>query len=174
MVGTRKEAEYQAVILATTLSLGRATGEGAGAVAVDFTKAYDGLDLRFLEAALRKAGVPQQVLGPCFAMYRAERAVRIGDAVGPGREPLAGLPAGCPFATMFIAVLTRKWRILRDLPTQPSVRTWVDDCAAFVQGREGAVNLATEAGHTVETMEKMSLKVNRDKSGVRGSDTREQ
>ena len=51
LVGTRQEAEYQAAILATTLSLGRATGEGAGAVAVDFTKAYDGLDLRFLEAA---------------------------------------------------------------------------------------------------------------------------
>ena len=37
LVGKRQEAEYQAAILATTLSLGRATGEGAGAVAVDFT-----------------------------------------------------------------------------------------------------------------------------------------
>ena len=32
--------------------------------------------------------------------------------------------------------------------------------------------MATEAGVTIEAMEKMSLKVNRDKSGVRGSDAR--
>ncbi len=48
LVGTLQEAEYQAAILVATLSL--------GAAAVDFTKAYDGLDLRFLEAALRRAG----------------------------------------------------------------------------------------------------------------------
>ena len=87
LVGNRQEAEFQAAILATTLSLGRATSEGAGAVAVNFVKAYDSLELEFLEAALRKAGVPQLVLGPRFAMYRAERAVRIGDAVGPARPP---------------------------------------------------------------------------------------
>ena len=152
LVGQRQGAEFQAAILAATSSLGRATGEGAGAAAVDFTKAYDCLDWRFLEAALRKAGVPQQVLGPCFATYRAERAVRIGDAVGPAREPFAGLPAGCPFAALFMAILTGRWRILRDLPTQPSVRSWVDDCTAFVQGRAPAVNLAEEAGRTAVSM----------------------
>ena len=73
LVGNRQEAEFQAAILATTLSLGRATGEGAGAVAVDFVKAYDSLELNFLEAALLKAGVPKLIVGPCFAMYRAER-----------------------------------------------------------------------------------------------------
>ena len=172
LVGSRQEAEFQAAILATTLSLGRATGEGAGAAAIDFVKAYDSLELEFLEAALRKAGVPQLILGPCFAMYRAERAVRIGDAVGPARLPQSGLPAGCPFATLFMAVLTGKWRILRDLPSQPSVRSWVDDCTAFVQGREAAVNLAEEAGRTAEGMQMMRLMVNLDKSGVRGSDAR--
>ena len=48
LVGTREEAELQAAILATTLALGKATGEGAGAVCVDFAKAYDGLDLELL------------------------------------------------------------------------------------------------------------------------------
>ena len=141
-------------------------------MAIDFVKAYDSLELDFLEAALRKAGVPQLILGPCFAMYRAERAVRIGDAVGPARLPQSGLPAGCPFATLFMAVLTGKWRILRDLPSQPSVRSWVDDCTAFVQGREAAVNLAAEAGRTAEGMQLMRLMVHLDKSGVRGSDAR--
>ena len=142
LVGARQEAEFQAAILATTISLGRATGEGAGAAAIDFVKAYDSLELDFLEAALEKAGVPRVILGPCFAMYRAERAIRIGDAVGPARVPKSGLPAGGPFATLFMAVLTGKWRILRDLPSRPSVRTWVDDCTAFAQGREPAVQLA--------------------------------
>jgi hypothetical protein len=114
LVGTRQEAEYQAAVLAATLSLGKATGEGAGAACVDFAKAYDGLDLVFLERALRRAGVSQQILGPAFAMYRAERAVRIGDAVGNPREPSSGLPAGCSFATIFLAVVTQQWWQLRD------------------------------------------------------------
>jgi hypothetical protein len=73
-----------------------------------------------------------------------------------------------------MAVFTGKWRTLRDLPTSttPSVRSWVDDCTAFVPGREAAVNLAAEAGATVEAMESMRLKVHYDKSGVRGSDAR--
>ena len=74
---------------------------------MDFAKAYDGLDLEFLEQALRKAGVHQQILGPAFAMYKAERAVRIGDAVGNPRTPTSGLPAGCPFATMFLSIVTQ-------------------------------------------------------------------
>ena len=41
-----------------------------------------------------------------------------------------------------------------------------------MQGREAAVNLAEEAGHTVAGMEQMRLMVNLDKSGVKGSDTR--
>ena len=68
LVGTREEAEYQAAILATTLALGKATGEGAGAVCVDFAKAYDGLDLEFLERALRRAGVGRTQMGSAFAM----------------------------------------------------------------------------------------------------------
>ena len=127
---------------------------------VDFMEAYDGLDLAFLEEALRKAGVPQQLLGPAFAMYRAERAVRIGDAAAPARLPHSGLPAGCPFATVFMAISTQRWRTLRDLQIRPSVRTWVDDCTAFVQGREPAISLAAEAGRIVEDMEQMSLRAN--------------
>ena len=169
LVGNRQEAEFQAAILATTLSLGRATGEGAGAACVDFAKAYDGLDLEFLEQALRKAGVSQQLLGPAFAMYRAERAVRIGDAVGPGRLPQSGLPAGCPFATFFLAIITQPWRRLRGLQSRPSARTWVDDCTAYVQGGEAAVELAAEAGRTAEDMQAMSLRVNQAKSGVIGT-----
>jgi hypothetical protein len=172
LVGTREEAEFQAAILATTLALGKATGEGAGAVCVDFTKAYDGLDLVFLERALRRAGVSQQILGPAFAMYKAERAVRIGDAVGNPRSPTSGLPAGCPFATFFLAIVTQQWRLLRDMQAGPSVRTWVDDCTAFVQGETAAVELAGEAGRKAEEMQTMSLSVNRPKSGVLGSSAR--
>ena len=172
LVGTRQEAEYQAAVLAATLSLGKATGEGAGAACVDFAKAYDGLDLVFLERALRRAGVSQQILGPAFAMYRAERAVRIGDAVGNPREPSSGLPAGCPFATIFLAVVTQQWRQLRDMQARPSVRTWVDDCTAFVQGEAAAIELAGEAGRKAEEMQGMSLVVNRPKSGVLGTNPR--
>ena len=171
LFGTRQEAEFQAALLATTLSLGKATGEGAGAACVDFAKAYDGLNLDFLEQALRKAGVSEQLLGPSFAMYRAERAIRIGDSVGPSRLPQSGLPAGCPFATFYLAIITQPWRLLRDLQSGPSARTWVDDCTAYVQGRGAAVDLAAEAGRTAADMQVMSLNVNLVKSGVLGTST---
>ncbi len=58
-------------MLATFLSLGRATGEEAGAACLDFSKAYDSLDLQFLEQALHKAGVAEQILRPAFSMYKA-------------------------------------------------------------------------------------------------------
>ena len=135
LVGHRETAEFQAAVLATARSLGRATGEEAGVVRLDFSKAYDSLDLEFLEQALRKAGVAEQILRPTLSMYKALKAVRVGDGVGPAKEPDFGLPAGCPFATFFMAVVTLQWRRqLRMLPSKPSVRAWVDDCAAFVQG----------------------------------------
>ena len=55
-----------------------------------------------------------------------------------------------------MAISTQKWRTLRDLQIRPSVRTRVDDCIAFVQGREPAISLAAEAGLTVEDMEQMT------------------
>ena len=105
-------------------------------------------------------------------MYRAERAVRISDAVGSPRVPSSGLPAGCPFATIFLAIVTQQWRLLRDMQAGPSVRTWVDDCTAFVRGEAAAVELAGEAGRKAEEMQTMSLTVNRPKSGVLGSSSR--
>ena len=166
LVGHRQAAEFQAAVLATVLSLGKATGEQAGAVCLDFSKAYDSLDLEFLEQALRRAGVSEQILRLAFSMYRAFRVIRVGDAVGPDQEPGYGLPAGCPFATFFMAVVTQPWRRqLRLLPARPSVRTWVDDCTAFVLGEAAAVGLAGAAGRTAASMERAGSKVNVTKSG---------
>ncbi len=47
--------------MATVLNLGKATGEEAGAVCLDCSKAYDSFNLEFLEQALRKAGVAGQI-----------------------------------------------------------------------------------------------------------------
>ena len=55
LVGSRQEAEFQAAILAATLSLGKATGAGAGAACLDWSKAYDTVDLNLLEQAVLKA-----------------------------------------------------------------------------------------------------------------------
>ena len=45
------------------------------------SKAYDSLELELLERMVLKAGVHQAIVKPAFAMYRACRAVRVGDAV---------------------------------------------------------------------------------------------
>jgi hypothetical protein len=101
LVGSRQEAEFQAAILAATLSLVKATGLGAGAACLDWSKAYDTIDLNLLEQGLLKAGLPPALVRPAMSMYRAARAVKIVDAVGNPMEPWFGLPAGCPFATFF-------------------------------------------------------------------------
>ncbi len=105
--------------------------------------AHDSLDLGFPELVANKAGMAECIVKPAFAMYRADRAVRIGDAVAFSRIPRFGLPAGCPFATLIMALVTHPWRKqLRSIPSQPSVRTWVDDCAPFAQGNQAAVGMA--------------------------------
>ena len=45
LVGHRQEAELRPAVLATALSVGRATGDEAGAACLDFSEAYDSLDL---------------------------------------------------------------------------------------------------------------------------------
>ncbi len=129
------------------------------------------MELELLERMVLKAGVHQAIVKPAFAMYRACRAVKIGDAVAQGREPEFGLPAGCPFATFFMAVVTQPWRRqLRSSPSQPKVRTWVDDCTAYVRGTVAAIGLAGAAGRTAEDMEQSGTRVNVTKSGAVGSD----
>ena len=49
LVGHRQVAEFQAALLAVTLSLGRATVEGAGTGCLVWAMAYDTLDLQFLQ-----------------------------------------------------------------------------------------------------------------------------
>ncbi len=104
---------------------------------------------------------------PDFDMCRAATAVHIGNAVGPGRTLTFGLPAGCPFATFFLAMVTQPWRKqLRNLPAISWVRKWVDGCTAFVQGAVSAIGLAREAGRAADAVELFSTKVNKTKSGV--------
>ena len=110
LVGHRQVAEFQAALLAVTLSLGRATVEGAGTACLVWAMAYDTLDLQFLQEALLKAGVHETIVKLAFGMDRAMRTARIGDGVGKGRMPICGMAAGCPFATFFLAVVTQPWR----------------------------------------------------------------
>ena len=122
--------------------------------------------MEFLEQALRKAGVAEQILRPAFSMYKAFRADRVGDAVGPGKESDLGSRQAARSPLFFMAVVTQPWRRqLRMLPSRPSVRTRVDDCAAFVQGAAAAIGLAGAAGRAATSRECMGSRVNVTKSG---------
>ncbi len=91
---------------------------------LDFSKAYDSLELELLEQMVVKAGVHPAIVKPALAMHRAYRMVMIGGAVAQGRLPDFGLPAGCPCATFFMAIASQPWtQQFRSLPFQPKVRT---------------------------------------------------
>ena len=150
-VCSRPEADFHAAVLAASHAKPWQQGKGTagGAECFDWSKAYDTVDLKLLEQALFLATLPRGLVKPALSMYRAARAVKILDAVGNLVEPFFGLPAGCPFATFFLAIVTQPWRKqLWAMPCNPSVRTWLDDCTAFVQGHDEAIDMAAKAGET--------------------------
>ncbi len=116
-----------------------------------------------------KAGIAESMVKPAFAMYKAERAVRIGDAVAFGRTPRFGFPAGFAFATFIMALVTQPWT--KQFRSKPSVRPWMEDCTAFVQGDQAAIGMAGAASRAADGLEKSGMKVNSLTSGTVGTTT---
>ena len=167
LVGGREEAEFQAGLLSLTIGYGKATGQGGGGIALDLSKAYDAVRLDLLEGVLLAAGLDTNLVGPALDMYRAPKAVRVQQALGETRVPDAGLPAVCPLATFFMAILMTPWRTrLRAVAQGARVRTWVDDLAAYAGNTDTAMQVITEGAEVAEALEKAGFLINRKKSGV--------
>ncbi len=142
--GRSKGAEEHGLLFALALEYARARGECAGGLALDFSKAYDRMDIDMLEHMARQARLPEWLWRPMLNMYRAPRMVKMGSTVGEWRYPTHGLVPGCPAATFWMALATYPWiRAMRSLESQRTVRGWVDDLTAYVSGREEAKALVT-------------------------------
>ena len=129
--GSGASAETLAADLALLMQRARAQGEHVDGLALDWRKCYDHMPLSVVEGALRAAGFADALVGPIIDMYRAPRRIVADGLCGERRHPTHCIPAGCPAATMVLALITYCWRCeLHRIELQAASRTYVDDMTA--------------------------------------------
>ena len=91
---------------------------------VDFSKAFDGVDLNILLHKLSLLGVPPVLLNWCssFLMYRQQR-IETGPYKSTWKRVIAGVPQGTKLAPLFFPVM------VNDLRCEAPLYKYVDDCA---------------------------------------------
>jgi len=110
-----------------------------------------------LDAISARAGIPFAISGPMLAAYRQPRRIVLRELGGEVRTPGNGIPAGCPGATDWLALLMYLLtQPLAGVDSSVQVRAYVDDITADVTGKEGAASavqhlgdIATEFGRTL-------------------------
>ncbi len=138
--GPGEGAEDQSWRLALEFEAAYADGLGVGGAALDWSKAYDSIDLWLLETACCRSPLSERVWRPALQVYAARRRLRVRGAVGDFWEPTAGLLPGCALAVSFLALITRPWFLaMTALDPALSPRLYVDDATFWVQGRLGQV-----------------------------------
>ena len=94
--------------------------------------------------------------------------MRVGDAVGPFRVPLSGIPAGCPLAVAALGVVTWPWQLAVVACGATTARRYVDDLTAWHRGEHLGSHIAAAAmwSATELFVSAAQLTISRDKSGV--------
>eukprot|EP00974_Lingulodinium_polyedra_P070985 6870634-Lingulodinium_polyedra.AAC.1 len=80
------------------LETAEAAGEAVAGAALDWRKAFDNVPLAHVEAAMRRARVPDWVVGPVMAAYTADRRLGVDQAIGAPWKPTCGILPGCALA----------------------------------------------------------------------------
>ena len=144
--GPMASAESLANDLAFIMQRARAFGAHFDGVALDWSKCYDRMPLPLVEEALRAAGVPSELVRPLVDMYKAPRRVLADGRAGEERVPTHCIPAGCPMATMVLALFTYAWRCeLHACVRGAQSRAYVDDLTAIRERRPGDAGGAAAA-----------------------------
>ena len=102
--------------------------------ALDLFKCFDQVLRPLLYAVLQIAGLPEPIL-VAYRNYQEQMVIynSFNGAIGePHRHP-AGIPQGCPFSMVFIALLLRPWS-LQISQFGALARTLADDLLVLVQG----------------------------------------
>lgn len=168
-------AEELAWELALELEAAEALDERVAGMAVDWSKAYDHVDLEAARGMLTRAGLPAWLLGPSFSAYEAQRRLRVGRVLGQPWLPTSGLLPGCALAVFFLGVLTLPWlRRTGAVDDRLRCRVYVDDFSAWLRGREAEIGEAVRGAMevTLRFEEAMDWKLHRGKS-VLFANTRE-
>ena len=106
-------------------------GQHVDGLAIDWSRCYDHMPPESVHELLRSAGVPDHISGPILFLYRAPRRIVADGACGSEQTPTHCIPAGCPIATLILALATFGWRkeTAVSCPAARS-RAYVDDMTA--------------------------------------------
>ena len=111
-----------------------ANGQECGLLALDWRKAYDGIDLSTLGDTLEIAKVPNWTRLPLMDVYNRDRRLRVGTVIDSTWKPTCGVMAGCGIAVFALAVCTRPWEITAGRIPHLHRRLYVDDSTAWIIG----------------------------------------
>ena len=122
--------------VALAMEAAETNGDEFGLLALDWRKAYDGIDLQTLGHTLERAKVPDWARKPLMYMYCRNRRKRVGTVIGEEWEPSCGVMAGCGIAVFALAVCTRPWAVTAGLIPHLHRRLYVDDSTAWCMGKQ--------------------------------------
>jgi len=107
-----------------------------------------------------------------LAAYRQPRRIVLRELGGEVRTPGNGIPAGCPGATDWLALIMHLLtQPLAGVDSSVQVRAYVDDITADVTGREGVASAVQHIGQiAIEFGRTMCLVPNLDKSCLFSTD----
>jgi hypothetical protein len=156
-----------------TLAARGSIAQSALAVLLDFAKAYDTLDRRFLTLALQRHGFTPTLVRAVEVMHLGTTAAYVADGQTSAVESVVnGIRQGCPFApTLFILAVDVLYDMVRANPLLPGlplaealtvkVVGFADDTKVYVNDAQEATELAT----VLDTFAAVSgLVVNKSKS----------
>ena len=90
--------------VALAMEAAAANGEECGLLALDWRKAYGGIDLGALCDTLCDTKVPNWARLPLMDMYQRDRRLRVGTVIGDTWKPTCRVTAGCGIAVFALAV----------------------------------------------------------------------
>ena len=165
---TQGGAESLAYDLALRMTAARAMGTAVSGLGLDWSKCYDHVHVGILEAIRILAAIA----GPMLSAYRQPRRIVLKNLGGDIRSPDNGIPAGCPGATDWLALLMHLLtQPLAGIDSSVVVRAYVDDITADITGTEGVASVGRHLAEvTVEFGKTLCLVPNLDKSCLFSTD----
>ena len=131
----------------------------AGAVA-DIMKFFDQIRRRLVYKVAEAAGMPPSIL-KAYQSYIEGLKVYNGLAGGMGTPYVrrCGIPQGCPFSMMFVALIMRPWIVLMRCILGIQVYILADDVLILATGKTMIGNLAEAINKTHEYLHQMGAKI---------------
>ena len=163
------------VVWRQALKAEAATGKGSCAATAlwDVRKFFENFSLELLRCRAIMAGFCPIILKVCINVFRGMRWVRLGKAYMPAGFAKDGLPAGCVFSCLFVAIYCLKAfdRVVKLCP-QVDFDFYIDDLAfsAYGTGDQVTRRIADAGSYLLEAVEfDLKASVAEDKADVAAS-----